>query len=103
MDLIGLSILYGILGALIIFKYESRLHKNNIKIIDLKAEIDRRVEEKTNTELRFQNKLQQIYKSIEDEKQYDEGYKTKYDELMKEYLQVHRDYNYLIVKTGGKQ
>ena len=100
MDLIGLSILYGILGALIIFKYEKKLHSNNIKIIDLKAEIDRRMQEKIETKLDFDKKLKQMYQSIEEERQIDEGYKAKYDDMLQENLRLNRKLNDVI---GGKQ
>ena len=101
MDLIGLSVLFGVLGAIIILKYESKIHKKDLEIINLKTEISKK-------ETQFQNRLKCIYNSIEEENGSNDNYKAKYEELMREYLETHRKLNKMIKDVnyhtlGGKQ
>ena len=101
MDLIGLSILYGIIWTASIYKLMQKVHKRDTEIIDLKADISKK-------ETQFQNRLKCIYNSIEEENGLNDNYKAKYDELMREYLETHRKLNKMIKDVnyhtlGGKQ
>ena len=93
MDLIGLSILFGIIGAGIIAKYEGKLHQRDTEIIDLKHSRDEIHNEYIENKKVFLERIEQLYDSIEEERQIEGNYYKEYKSMLEENLRLNRELN----------